>query len=113
MKETELGRYLCFILRHRPEAAGIALDEHGWADVKELIAGIAERKDRSFCRDTLEEIVRTDSKQRYAFNKDRTAVFIGYPLSIDSHFNDFKTHLITATSLTSLHLQGPVLRSLH
>ena len=72
MKETELGRYLCFILRHRPEAAGIALDEHGWADVKELIAGIAEKKDRSFCRDTLEEIVRTDSKQRYAFNEDRT-----------------------------------------
>ena len=69
---TELSRYMCLILRHHPEVIGITLDEHGWADVEELIAGIAEKKDRSFCRDTLEEIVRTDSKQRYAFNEDRT-----------------------------------------
>ena len=27
------GRYLMFLLRHRPDAAGISLDEHGWAGV--------------------------------------------------------------------------------
>ncbi len=64
------GRFLSFILRHRPDAIGIELDEHGWARTEELIAGIA--KTRPFDMQMLEEIVRTDSKQRYSFNEDKT-----------------------------------------
>ena len=45
---TELSRYMCLILRHHPEVIGITLDEHGWADVEELIAGIAEKKNKNF-----------------------------------------------------------------
>ena len=60
MRYVKLSKYLSMILRHRPEAIGIRLDEHGWADVDELIAGIA--KTREFNRDILEEIVRTDGK---------------------------------------------------
>ena len=66
------GRFLSFILRHRPDAIGISLDEHGWARTEELIAGIA--KSRPFDMQTLEEIVRTDSKQRYSFNEDKTLI---------------------------------------
>ena len=40
MNLTKTSKYLSMILRHRPEVAGITLDEHGWADVEELIAGI-------------------------------------------------------------------------
>lgn len=69
---TKLSRYMCLILRHHPEVIGITLDEHGWADVEELIAGIAEKKNKNFNREMLEEIVRTDDKQRYAFSEDRT-----------------------------------------
>ena len=71
---TELSRYMCLILRHHPEVIGITLDEHGWADVEELIAGIAEKKNKNFNREMLEEIVRTDDKQRYAFSEDRTKI---------------------------------------
>lgn len=60
------------ILRHRPEVIGITLDEHGWADVDDLIAGVA--RNNEFNRDILEEIVRTDNKQRYSFNKDKTKI---------------------------------------
>lgn len=63
---------MSLILRHKPEAIGISLDEHGWAKVDELIAGIA--KDNEFNMDILEEIVRTDEKQRYSFNEDRTLI---------------------------------------
>lgn len=38
MNLTGTSKYLSLILRHKPEAAGITLDEHGWADVDELIA---------------------------------------------------------------------------
>lgn len=34
------GKFIALILRHKPETIGITLDEHGWANVDELIAGI-------------------------------------------------------------------------
>ena len=30
--EERLSVFLSLVLRHQPEAAGITLDEHGWAD---------------------------------------------------------------------------------
>ena len=61
---TDTSRYMSLILRHKPETIGISLDEHGWANVDELITGIA--KTHEFNMDILEEIVRTDNKQRYS-----------------------------------------------
>ena len=72
MNLKSTSKYLSLILRHRPEAAGIELDEHGWADVEELIAGV--RKSRPFDRETLEKIVATDEKQRYSFNESHTLI---------------------------------------
>lgn len=69
---TELSRYISLILRHKPEVVGIALDEHGSANVEELINGIA--KNYEFNMDILEEIVKTDNKQRYLFNDDKTLI---------------------------------------
>ncbi|MDO5405967.1 MAG: RNA 2'-phosphotransferase [Eubacteriales bacterium] len=72
MNLTETSRFLSLILRHKPEVIGITLDEHGWADVEQLIAGISQT--REFDQDILEEIVQTDSKQRYSFNEDHTLI---------------------------------------
>jgi putative RNA 2'-phosphotransferase len=69
---TRDSKFLSLILRHHPEKIGIRLDRHGWADVNELIAGMS--KTRDFDRAYLEKIVRTDAKQRYAFNADRTKI---------------------------------------
>ena len=33
---------MCLILRHKPEIINISLDEHGWANVNELINGIVK-----------------------------------------------------------------------
>lgn len=68
----DISKYMSLILRHKPEAIGISLDEHGWANVEELIAGIA--KNNEFNMEILEEIVRTDEKQRYSFNDDKTLI---------------------------------------
>ena len=72
MNLKSTSKYLSLILRHKPEAIGITLDEHGWANVDELIAGIAKTHDCDM--DILEEIVRTDEKQRYSFNEDKTLI---------------------------------------
>jgi len=73
MKLIDISRFMSLILRHRPDQIGISLDEHGWANVDELIAGIAV-KAPNFNMEILEEIVRTDEKQRYSFNEDKTLI---------------------------------------
>lgn len=72
MHEINTGKFIALILRHKPEVIGIHLDEHGWANVDELIAGIS--KTQEFNMAMLEEIVRTDNKQRYSFNDDKTKI---------------------------------------
>ena len=59
MDLTKLSRYISLILRHKPEVIGISLDEHGWANVDELITGIV-KNNPGFNMETLEEIVKTD-----------------------------------------------------
>ena len=72
LKET--SKFISLILRHRPETVGISLDEHGWADVQELIRGINSAGRHHLDGELLEEIVRTDEKQRYSFNEDHTLI---------------------------------------
>ena len=71
---TGTSRFISLILRHKPETIGITLDEHGWADVKELIDGINRSSGHTLDMELLEEIVRTDEKQRYSFNEDHTLI---------------------------------------
>ena len=71
--EERLSVFLSLVLRHQPEAAGITLDEHGWADVEALIQGISGTG-RPMDMELLEDIVRTDEKGRYSFNEDRTLI---------------------------------------
>ncbi len=68
------SKFISLILRHHPEKIGISLDEHGWANVSELIEGVDRFKGHSLDMETLEEIVRTDNKQRYSFNEDHTLI---------------------------------------
>ena len=68
MNLTNISRHIALILRHKPEEIGITLDEHGWANVSDLINGL------NIDMATLEQIVATDDKQRYSFNEDKTLI---------------------------------------
>ena len=83
---TRISKYISLILRHKPEVIGIQLDAHGWADVNALLAGISKKY--FIDRDILEEIVRSDSKQRYVFNEDRTRIRAsqGHSVQVDVNF---------------------------
>lgn len=83
-KIDKLSVFISLVLRHKPEAAGIQLDEHGWANVDELIDGI-NNTGRKINMDILEEIVRTDNKCRYSFNEDKTLIRAnqGHSISVD------------------------------
>lgn len=83
LKRTSV--FISLILRHKPEVIGISLDRHGWANVQELIDGINKTGKYSIDMPTLEEIVRTDNKQRYSFNEDKTKIRAnqGHSINVD------------------------------
>lgn len=83
MNLTKTSKYISLILRHKPEIIGISLDEHGWANVKELIDGV--NKTYKLDMKILEEIVETDDKQRYSFNEDKTMIRAnqGHSIAVD------------------------------
>ena len=84
-RKNSTSKFISLILRHKPETIGITLDEHGWADVQELIDGINHAGGHSLDRETLEEIVRSDEKQRYSFNEDHTLIRAnqGHSIAVD------------------------------
>jgi putative RNA 2'-phosphotransferase len=84
MNLTQISKLISLILRHKPETIGITLDEHGWANVDELIRGV------NIDFKTLEHIVATDDKQRYSFNEDKTLIRAnqGHSISVDVELDE-------------------------
>ena len=82
------SKFISLILRHKPEVIGITLDDHGWADTKELIEGV--NKTHPLTMEMLEEIVRTDEKQRYSFNEDKTRIRAnqGHSIPVDADLTE-------------------------
>jgi len=79
MNITKQSRFLSFILRHKPEKIGLVLDHNGWANVKELL------KKTDMDIETLEEIVLTNNKKRFAFNENKTKIRAsqGHSINVD------------------------------
>ena len=85
--DEQLGKFLSLILRHRPETIGIKLDEHGYANVDELLKGI-NKSGRQIDLNTLERIVRENNKNRYHFNEEHTKIRSnqGHSIPVDLEF---------------------------
>ncbi|MGN0642563.1 MAG: RNA 2'-phosphotransferase [Huintestinicola sp.] len=71
--DIKAGRFISLVLRHHPEAAGITVDQNGYADVDSLIKGVAA-KFPGFNADDLDRIVRENNKHRYSYNEDKTKI---------------------------------------
>ncbi len=113
---TELSKFISLILRHKPQAIGIELDEHGWASVDELISGISKTKEINF--GILEEIVKADSKQRYSFNEDKTLIRAnqGHSIPVDVELEeklppDILWHGTGEKFVSSIDVQGLIPKS--
>ncbi len=111
MKERNISRYMSLILRHHPEVIGISLDEHGWADVEDLIEGIS--RTQPIDRAALEKIVAEDEKQRYSFNEDKTLIRAnqGHSVPVDVELEKRKPpeilwHGTAEKSMESIRSQG-------
>lgn len=77
-----MGKFVSLVLRHKPEIIGIKLDEHGWANVAELINGM-NKVGKLIDLNTLKTIVAENDKQRYSFNENKTKIRANQGHSID------------------------------
>ena len=87
----KLSVFISLVLRHKPDAAYITLDEHGWANVEELLNGI-NNTGRKIDMEILEKIVATDNKQRYSFNQDKTLIRAnqGHSIHVDVELEEYE-----------------------
>jgi putative RNA 2'-phosphotransferase len=72
--EKELNRvskYLSFILRHKPEAIGLELDQNGWARIDHIIE---KTTDFELTHKLINLVVETNDKQRFAINPNEGKV---------------------------------------
>ena len=77
------SKFLALVLRHRPEAIGLVLDEAGWADIDTLIARAAPH--HPLTRALIERAVAENDKQRYAISDDgrRIRARQGHSIEVD------------------------------
>lgn len=68
-ESVKISRFLSLVLRHQPDAIGIQLDAQGWVAIEDLLQACA-RHGRNLSRATLEEVVRSNDKQRFAISDD-------------------------------------------
>ena len=116
---TDISRFISLILRDKPEVIDITLDEHGFANVDEMIAGINQSGKYKIDRDMLDEIVKTDEKKRYSYNEDHTLIRAnqGHSIPVDIELEmieevpEFLYHGTGEKFMTSIDKQGLVPKS--
>ncbi len=81
-RKKKISKFLSLVLRHKPEAAGVFLNENGWIDVDKLIKG-SKANGRIFTKAELEEVVETNDKKRFSFNEDKTQIRANQGHSLD------------------------------
>ena len=80
--DRTLSKRLSYVLRHRPDAAGVTLDAHGWVDVDVLLAGLAAAG-TAMTRADLDRVVADNPKQRFALSPDGRRIRASQGHSID------------------------------
>lgn len=79
----DISKFMSYVLRHHPEAAGLAMDEHGWVDAQDLILAIRDRGNPDFTADNLEAIVVASEKQRFQLINGRIRANQGHSVTVD------------------------------
>ena len=69
MNQTEISKFLSFVLRHQPEAIGLTLDREGWADIAVLISSAAATG-KLFDLAAVRAVVESNDKKRFTISDD-------------------------------------------
>ena len=78
------SRFLSLVLRHKPEHAGLTLNEAGWCRVDDLLKGCAAHGHRMSLEE-LEVIVAENDKKRFEFSENGQSIRArqGHSIQVD------------------------------
>ncbi|WP_219952108.1 RNA 2'-phosphotransferase [Dickeya zeae] len=68
-KNTDISKFLSYILRHQPEAIGLSLDKEGWANISDLIL-CAVKEGYTLDNSLIHIIVDNSDKKRFTISDD-------------------------------------------
>ena len=89
-KETiRASKFLSLVLRHQPELIGLVPDEQGWVEVNELLQKMRV-KGMAIDFETLEHVVASNDKKRFAFNGDKSRIRAsqGHSIQVDLSYRE-------------------------
>ena len=101
----KVARLLSLVLRHEPSKIGIELDSAGWVSVMDLLGALNDSGNKIELCD-LQEIVKTNNKQRFSFSEDGFKIRAnqGHSIDVDLGLEPQEPPLILyhGTSITTL-----------
>ncbi|MBB4113104.1 putative RNA 2'-phosphotransferase [Rhizobium sp. BK226] len=99
--ETEVSKYMSYVLRHAPDAAGLTLDGEGWVSFDALEKALASKFDVS--RADIIEIVENNPKKRFTLADNRIRANQGHSVDVDLALNQVEppAALFHGTSLAN------------
>lgn len=68
-KNTDISKFLSYVLRHQPEAIGLSLDKEGWAVISDLIL-CSVKEDYTLDNNLIRNIVDSSDKKRFTISDD-------------------------------------------
>lgn len=114
-----ISKKLSYTLRHHPESIGLVLDKEGWANVSELLDGLAKDNVKVSMED-LQEVVAQNDKKRFAFSEDFKKIRASQGHSIDIELGygaktppEILYHGTSTKSLDSIKEQGLLKQNRH
>jgi putative RNA 2'-phosphotransferase len=81
-RQVAVSKYLAYLLRHHPEAAGLTLDEHGWVDLDDLIAALAT-SETPVTGSEIESLLDAPGKPRFEIDGRRLRAAQGHSVDVD------------------------------
>jgi putative RNA 2'-phosphotransferase len=115
-QRTKISKRLSYILRHAPDSVGLTLDENGWASVHDLMSKFGS----PLSIESLNEVVETNEKKRFAFNDDLTKIRAsqGHSIEVDLAYQpttppEFLFHGTATRFLDSIKKEGLLKGSRH
>jgi putative RNA 2'-phosphotransferase len=101
------SKHLSLVLRHKPESAGLTLDDAGWVEVSKLLPAM------KMTIEELKDVVENNNKQRFEFNIDESKIRArqGHSVDVDLGYKpevppDVLFHGTVKSSLDSIMKEG-------
>ena len=81
---VKISKFLSLVLRHRPEAIGLVLDEYGWAEIDQIIQ-LGKPRRKGLTRANILAAVEQNDKQRFAISDDGSRIRAnqGHSIEVD------------------------------